>query len=355
MTGPMAPVSLTAVVVAHDSLDELRRSLPALSAQLAPRDELIVVDNASADGLAEALPSIAPEARLVCTGANVGFAAGANAGARAARGELLVLLNPDVLVEPGWSEAIRSPWDGEWAAWMALVTLEDGLEINTSGGVLHFTGLGWAGQVGRPLVDAPARPAEVGFLSGACLALPLQTWRQLDGFAEGFFMYCEDVDLSLRLRLSGGRLGVIPDARVRHRYEFAKGRYKWRLLERNRWATILRTYPTSLLALTAPALVLTELGIWVVAARDGWAKSKALATFDLLRALPGLLVQRRRIQATARISPSRFAEHLVATLDSPYFGAVGRQPLLRRALRAYWRALLALLARLSGESGSVAG
>ncbi len=55
---------------------------------------------------------------------------------------------------------------------MALVTMAGGSEINTSGGVLHFTGLGWAGQAHQPVGAAPVAPSEVGFLSGACLAIP---------------------------------------------------------------------------------------------------------------------------------------------------------------------------------------
>jgi len=78
---------------------------------------------------------------------------------------------------------------------------------------------------------------------------PRRTWQQLGGFADDYFMYHEDVDLSLRLRLAGGRIGVIPDARVDHDYDFDKGPAKWRVLERNRWATLLRTYPAPLLAL----------------------------------------------------------------------------------------------------------
>jgi N-acetylglucosaminyl-diphospho-decaprenol L-rhamnosyltransferase len=347
----MASVSLTAVIVAHNSLADLRRTLPGLLTQLGPEDELIVVDNASGDGLRGELPGIAPAARLVEMGRNAGFAAGANAGAAVATRELLVLLNPDLLVEPGWADAIRAPWGGEWAAWMGLVTMEDAHQINTSGGVLHFTGLGWAGQIGEPVAAAPTAAVEVGFLSGACLAIPLLAWRELGGFAEDFFMYCEDVDLSLRLRLTGGRLGLTPDAIGRHQYEFIKGDYKWRLLERNRWATVVRTYPSSLLAAVTPALLVSELGIWTVAIRGGWARMKWLATVDLVRALPGLLAQRRRIQSTAVITPAEFARHFVATLDSPYLGAIGRQPLLRRALRAYWRAVTALLARQSTRSG----
>jgi GT2 family glycosyltransferase len=348
----MARVSLTTVIVAHDSLAELRRTLPALVAELRQDDELIVVDNASGDGLQDELPRIAPDARLVRLSENVGFAAGANAGAWAARGELLVLLNPDVTVAAGWGEGIRRPWGSKWAAWMALVLLNGGEQINTSGGVLHFTGFGWAGQLGQPRELAPRQPTEVGFLSGACLAIPRRRFHELGGFPEQFFMYCEDVDLSLRLRLFGGKLAVVPDVTVSHGYEFAKGQLKWRLLERNRWATLVRTYPGPLLAAVIPALIATEVVVWVAAARGGWGRMKLLATFDVLRALPRLLAERRAIQPTACLGPAEFAAQLTPGLDSPYFGTLGGQLLLRRALILYWnmvRRFLALVCRPNAD------
>src|SRR5690606_6019201 len=101
----------------------------------------------------------------------------------------------------------------------------------------------------------------VGFASGACLALPRRAWEALGGFSPDFFMYHEDVDLSLRMRLIGGRVGVDPAARVHHDYAFAKGPAKWRALERNRWATIVRCYPGPLLAAVAPALLALELAL----------------------------------------------------------------------------------------------
>ena len=339
----MSLPTLSVVIVAHDSLAELRATLPALDAELSPDDELIIVDNASRDALAAELGVISPRARLVSLAANLGFAGGANAGAAAATGELIVLLNPDATVQAGWGAAIRVPWGGAWDGWMGLVLLGDGSLINTSGGVLHFTGFAWAGQVDQPASAAPAAAAEVGFLSGACLAIPRSRWEALGGFDPWYFMYCEDVDLSLRLRLGGGRIAVAPDARVTHRYEFAKGDYKWRWLERNRWATIIRTYPAPLLLLVAPALLASELAVWALAARAGWTPMKAQATRDVLRALPGLLRERRVIQQRSQITPRQFAAHLTATLDSPYFGAVGRQPLVRGALELYWRGVLAVL------------
>jgi GT2 family glycosyltransferase len=340
MSSPGAP-RVSVVMVTFNSRASVSASLPALVAQLRDGDELVLVDNASSDDTVAAVRAIAPRARLVQTGRNAGFAAGANAGARAAGGDVLVFLNPDATPAPGFVDAIAAAGE-RWTAWMGLVTAEAGRVINTSGGVVHFTGIAWAGGAGAPAA-APGAAREVAFLSGACLAIGRADWERLGGFAEGYFMYQEDVDLSLRLRLGGGRLGVEPAAAVDHEYEFAKGAAKWRLLERNRWATLIRCYPGSLLALLAPALLATEVALLAVAAAGRWLPEKLAAAGDTVRALPSLLRERRAIQATRRIGAAEFAAALTPDLDSPFLGRAGRSRLLRRGLRAYWRAVLAAL------------
>jgi GT2 family glycosyltransferase len=331
-------LSLSVVIVTHDSSAAVAASLPALSAQLRPGDELVVVDNASRDDTLAVVRAIAPRAVVIASAANDGFAAGANAGARAASGDLLVFLNPDATPALGFVDAIRSP-RGDWEAWMGLVRAGDG--VNSSGGVLHFTGIAWAGQT------PAAGPREVAFLSGACLAVPRATWERSGGFAASYFMYHEDVELSLRLRLAGGRLGVEPAAEVDHDYAFAKGPEKWRRLERNRWATVLRTYPRPVLLAAAPALLATELALLAVAAAGGWLPQKLAATAGTLRALPRLLRERRAVQATRAVGALEFAQWLTPDLDSPFLGAAGRLRILRWALRAYWRLALGVLRRTS--------
>jgi GT2 family glycosyltransferase len=331
-----AATRLSVVVVTYDSEVALAATLPPLCEQLRPGDELVVADNGSHDATVALVRRLAPDARLLVSAANAGFAAAANAGARAARGDVLVFLNPDAVPDPGFVEAIRAP-RGDWAAWMGLVTEADGTTVNSSGGVLHFTGVAWAGR-------APAAaPREVAFLSGACLAMPRARFEAAGGFAERYFMYHEDVDLSLRLRLAGGALGIEPRARVRHAYEFAKGRAKWRRLERNRWATVLRCYPGPVLLAAAPALVATELALLGVAAAGGWLPEKLAAQAQTLRSLPRLLRERRVVQAARTTSASAFATWLTADLDSPFLGAAGRSRVLRALLRAYWRVATAAL------------
>jgi N-acetylglucosaminyl-diphospho-decaprenol L-rhamnosyltransferase len=340
---------LSVVIVTRDHREAVRRALPALVAQLDDGDELIVVDNDSSDGTPDAVGELAPDAIVVEAGANLGFAAGCNRGASTASGELLCFLNPDAVPDPGFREAIERPLaDGRgWAAWQGLVTAEGGRVINTRGGVVHFTGIAWAGGAGDPLAVEGGQPepstSEPGFVSGACLAIPRAIFERVGGFAEEFFLYHEDVDLSLRLRLVGQRLGVEPAARVEHAYEFAKGPAKWRHLERNRWATLIRTYPAALVALLFPALVATELALVPISAAGGWFGQKLLAWSDTLRGAGRLLAERRRIQAGRTIGAAEFARSLTADLASPYLGRAGRSRALRGALRAYWSVVLGLL------------
>jgi GT2 family glycosyltransferase len=339
--------TLSVLIVAWNSREQLVRVLPALLPELGEGDELIVVDNDSGDGTAEAVEALAPTARVLRASHNLGFAAGCNLGAVEAGGDLLVILNPDAAPLPGWGEAIRRPWIEErgWAAWQALVADSGATEINSAGNPIHFTGIVWAGGHGQPIAAAPPAGEEVPVLSGACLAIPLDTWNEVGGFPERFFLYHEDVDLSLRLRLRGGALGIEPAAVVDHDYEFGAREHKWRWLERNRLALLVRAYPTPLLILLAPVLLATELALIAVSLAGGWGRQKLAANWEALRWLPRLLHERREVQSTRTITAAEFASQLTPDLDSPFISPLARSKPARLLLRSYWAVVRALLSR----------
>ena len=335
-----AGLSLSIVVVCFRAspaplLDELAR-------QRAAGDEVIVVDNAAAGGGTPGVRGHPAVDRVLDSPGNDGFSRAANAGAELARGEVVVLLNPDSVPAPGCLEALRRPPE-DWDAWMGVVTLADAQRINTAGGESHFLGFSWAGRLGEPVSSLPEDPYPTGFISGACMAVRREAWRALGGLPGHFFLYCEDVDLSHRLRLAGRRFGVVPSARLAHEYAFDKGAYKWRHLERNRWAMILRTYPGPLLGLVLPALLVCEPALLLVAVAGGWAPSKLRAWGDVIAWLPRMPAERRRVREIAVVSPRAFAAGLTAGLDSEFFGAPGRSRVLRGVLAAYWRVVTALL------------
>jgi GT2 family glycosyltransferase len=175
------------------------------------------------------------------------------------------------------------------------------------------------------------------------MAVRRSAWDATGGFDERYFMYGEDLDLSLRLRLAGWKVGVAPAAQVAHDYVFAKGDYKWFYLERNRWWTILADYPPALLLLVLPALLVFELALVPAAWSGGWLGAKLRAQAAVVWALPGALERRRQVQSTRTITEGAFAARLTDSLDSPHLAAAARLTPLAVAQRWYWRLVKAVL------------
>ncbi len=341
----MSADAIAVVIVTFNSADRIAHALERLGDQLREDDELVVIDNHSSDGTATIVRRTAPDALVLEQDDNLGFAAGCNLGGAASRAPLILLLNPDAQPAPGCLEALRhcASERPAWGAWQALVTMRNGELINTAGNVVHYLGMGWAGRCGDPLSSAPDGPAEVPFASGAALMVRRTDWERLGGFEQRYFMYGEDLDLGLRMWLSDRPVGVAPAARVEHDYEFTKGGRKWFLLERNRWWTVLSTFPGPLLALVLVPLLVSELALMALALRDGWLREKIRAQSAVLRELQAILHRRRQVQATRRVAAGEFAARLTAGLESPYLAGAASLPVLPVLQRAYWALVLRLL------------
>jgi hypothetical protein len=340
--------ALAVIVVTHQSADHLRPLLAALQPQLRDSDELVIVDNASSDGTPEVARSLGAPLSVIETGENLGFAGGCHVGADVTQAPLLLFLNPDSQPQQHCLERLRETASAHpgWGAWQAAVMLADE-RINTSGGVVHYLGIGWAGDCERPASELPRNDREVAFPSGAAMVVRRSAWEQLHGMDREYFMYGEDLDFGLRLWLAGYGVGVVPNAHVLHSYEFDKGQAKWFWLERNRWRTVLSVYPAALLALTLPALLAAELGLLAIAARGGWLVAKLRAQAAVLAGLPAMLARRRAVQRSRRIGAREFASHLTASLDSPYLAGAAT-PLLRVPQLLYWRLVRRALSLLRG-------
>jgi GT2 family glycosyltransferase len=340
--------AVAVVVVTYRSAEHIAGLVSTVVEQLREGDELVIVDNASDDGTPALARSASKRVSVIETGRNLGFAGGCHVGAETTRAPLLLFLNPDCQPQPGCLQFLREAagTHPEWGAWQAAVLLEDG-RINTSGGVVHYLGIGWAGDCERPLAELPERDREIAFPSGAAMVIRREDWNALGGLDRDYFMYGEDLDLGLRLWLNGRGVGLVPSARVIHSYEFDKGSAKWFWLERNRWRTVLSVYPAPLLILLAPALLGAEVGLLAIAARGGWLTSKLRAQLAALRALPQTLARRRHVQHGHQVGASKFAAHLTSSLDSPYLQAA-QSRWLSAPQAAYWslvRRVLSLLDR----------
>lgn len=223
------------VIVAADSGPLLVRCVERVLASNVPI-EVIVVDNASADGFpADAGSAHGGDARFrrIENAENRGFGPACNQGAAGARGDVFLFLNPDCLIEAGSIAALRSI-----AATDRSIGLL-GVDVRTPGGtpargnrrrdptlrrsVMAMTGLAhfesrWPALAG---VEMPSQPAATGVervdaVSGACMFVTRAAFERVGGFDEAYFLHVEDLDLCRRIRDSGAAVAVANDVRVVH-------------------------------------------------------------------------------------------------------------------------------------------
>ncbi|TDC31119.1 glycosyltransferase family 2 protein [Micromonospora sp. KC213] len=307
--------------------------------------ELIVVDNGcTGDGI-DIVKGFAG-VRVIRPEENTGYSGGCRVGAAEATGDWLAFVNSDAIVTPdALAKVVAVAGEPGVGAAMASIRLANNPElINTSGNPLHFTGLSWAGGNGEP-ASAHAVRTRVPSLSGCCFVINRALWRELDGFAAEYFAYHEDTELSLRLWQRGLRLEYVPDAVVKHHYEFSRNALKLYLVERNRLVTLLTAYETRTLVVLAPVLLLTEAAMLAAAFAGGWPKQKFQGWGWLWRNRAWLRARRRQLQAERSVPDGVIAELMTArvapsNVDSPpgmgIFNAIAAgywamaRPLLRR-------------------------
>jgi GT2 family glycosyltransferase len=212
-------MDVTVVIPTLDARELLHTTLESLERQTSPAQQVVVVDNASRDGTGEMVRRRFPSVELVTNKTNLGFGRAVNAGAARARGDLLVLLNNDLVCEPGFLEAIREPFADPAVGMVAgvLTQMRAPGRIDSAGIELDVT-LGSSDYLSdEPLAALDGARDPVGPCGGAA-AYRLDAYHAVGGFDERLFAYWEDVDLALALQLAGWRCRLAPEARAEHRH-----------------------------------------------------------------------------------------------------------------------------------------
>ena len=338
----VADPAVSVIVLAWGDEPYLGACVESVLATIGAEDELVLVDN-GARAAVEALPAD-DRLRIIRPAANLGFAGGCNAGAAAARGRTLVLLNSDAEVRPGavsrLAEAVSDP---QVAIACGSVRLADDPEvINTVGNPVQYLGVVWAGGYGEP-ADQHLEARDITAATGAFLAVRRQVWDELGGFPSEYFAYHEDTELSLRAWQRGYRVRYEPGAVAIHHYEFSRNPRKEFLLQRNRWFTVLTVYPSRLLVLVLPMMIAFDLALAAVSLRRGTLREWTQATVSLAR--HAKLIRRRRaaVQAASLLDSAAFAKLLVARIEPAMMQAPPGTGLLNVVLDGYWRLVRRLL------------
>ena len=275
--------------------------------------EVILVDNGSTDGSAEFVEQAFPGVVVKRSQHNEGFAGGANAGVRVARGNVIVLLNNDAVPEEGWLDALLRALEPEDVTIAASVIDEARFPA------AYALGTGTISVIGHPIPNVLSDPTSPFYATGTSLAFKRAAFPE--PFDPLFFAYYEDTLLSWRARLRGQRVARAVTSRVRHlgsataRRQPGQALFYW---ERNKLLTLLLCYERSTLLRLLPLYLFDGVArlaeeVWLAVRRHPSRPSGLLGVMDhhgsVLRAIRWLALhpreigkRRRVVQAERRIS-----------------------------------------------------
>lgn len=220
---PVEP-EVSILVLGYNSARYLQPCLASIQGAVGHRAYEILFLNNGSDNSEDVVLQTCPDARILPSQGNIGFASGVNALANAAQGRRLLCLNPDTLLYPESIEILCSAADnsGDYGALGGLNLDPAGrpLSITASGlptlGSIFLRFLGIRGE----LQDVPETERneieDVETLCGGFFLIDRDLWNEVGGFDESFFLYCEELDLFKRLRDGGYRAGLVRSSKISH-------------------------------------------------------------------------------------------------------------------------------------------
>ena len=327
--------AVTAVVLAYGAEPYLAAAVDAVLASTGVEVDVVVVDNGCTTDAVDRVKG-RPGVRIIRPDQNLGYAGGTRTGAAEATGDWLAFINSDAIVEPpALARMITVAAEPGVGLAMGSIRLADNPDqINSAGNPLHYTGLSWAGGFAEPATaHAQRRPVACG--SGCGFVINTRLWHTTGGITAEYFAYCEDSELSLRLWQSGHSVEYVPDAIVKHHYEFSRNARKSYLLERNRLIMVLTTYQTHTLLILAPMLLLTEAAMLAAATAGGWARQKTAGWTWIWRHRTWIRHHRATLQRQ-RTVPDRNIIDLMTAEFTPANITVPGQRIFNTISRGYW-------------------
>lgn len=254
------------IIVAYNSGNVLQKCIDHLVLQTERNYEVVIVDNQSTDNCVTNLHLPDDRFSVLRSERNLGFAAGSNWGAKNARTDWLITLNPDVFVTSTWLQMLKNAALSNPSFAMlspVLVREEDNNILDGCGDVLSIFGICWRGGSGLSRENAPKGNCRVMSPCGASAAYKRDVFETHGGFDPSFFCYMEDVDLALRLNKAGEKCLLASDSIAYHIGSSTLGEghpFIAYLSTRNSITMIVKTYPVLNALCALPSYI--ALRIW---------------------------------------------------------------------------------------------
>ncbi|TSC56202.1 MAG: putative glycosyltransferase [Parcubacteria group bacterium Gr01-1014_18] len=310
-------------IVTYKSRQYIEACLESLFKQDFGRDQyrVVISDNATTDGTLEFVRARYPQVEIIENKANLGFAGGNNVVFRKAKQEKIpyvVLVNYDIVADPGWLRELIAKADSEPRAGsvQSLILLHDKPRlINSSGNRIHYLGFGYTGGYLQDKDSFGCSDSdEMANASGCAVLYRMEVLDKTGYFNPAFVAYHEDLDLGWRLRLAGYTNILAKKSIIYHKYEFGRSISKYYLMERNRWMVLLTHYDWRTLWVILPMFLAVEAGMIFFSIRNGFWRQKAKAVFYFWnpKNIFSVLADRERVQSIRKVKD----REIVSIFDS---------------------------------------
>ena len=267
----------------------------AIRAVLSDTDihELILVDNGNSESTRQRLYDFSakhPRMRLVQGHGNIGFGSACNYGAKLSKGEYILFLNPDAIINKGSAMAMADCGASLQKPWITGGYLETVMgqeqrgarrnKLTPVSAIVSFTPmhkLPWFETIHLERTLKPTFPVPIPIVSGACLMMDRESFNILGGFDEEYFLHVEDIDICKRAREWGGEVFFVPNTKVLHYGATSQARVqkveygKLKGFLRYFWNYSPRWWAKAMLILTAPLMFIAIMSrAWWLALQTVW-------------------------------------------------------------------------------------
>ena len=306
--------------------------------------EIILVDNNSNDNSHKICKEKFSQIILIENKSNLGYCEGNNVGVRKARGEYLVILNPDTLVEKEWLVHLLDAYqkNGKGLYQPKLLAIDNKKRINTMGNMINLFGFGYSSKKGLEDTFSTTEIQQIGYASGACLFTLKKDFCKIGTFDPFLFAYQDDLDLGWRAMQQNIKSFLVPKSIVYHAesFSFKWSKMKFYLLERNRWYCLLTHYSKKTYYKILPSLILIEFFMFFYYLSNGMIKEKITGYSDLIKNRNLIHQKYLELEAAKVIPDVELIKYLQDTIETP-------KQVSGESQSAFFNSLLKTLARLS--------
>ena len=278
---------VSVVVLNYNAGKLLENCIDSLKKSSHTNLEIIVVDNISSDSSQKKCKEKFPDIKLIQNNKNLGYCGGNNVGIKDAKGEFIVILNPDTIVQTNCIDELVSAYNkfGEGLYQPKILSLNEEDIIQSTGNMLHIFGFGFARDKGNKVENKVEEIEKIGYASGTCLFTSREVINKVGLLDEFLFLYHDDLDLGWRAAQIGINSYYVPKSEIYHAesYSLRWSAKKFYWLERNRKYCLQTHYSKETYKKMGFSLMLVDLFVWMFYFSKGFLGAKIRAELDIFK------------------------------------------------------------------------